>query len=309
MSLHILRPGLQTTIQGMPRRGFRHLGIPAAGPADPLSLALANHLLGNPLLACGLEVTLNGISFGADVNAAIAVTGADVDVTVNGEARPVHEAIELAPGDEVIIAGARSGARSYVAVAGGVAGDSVLGSSSTYLPAGLGGFCGRALESGDELQCSPSDFPGDAKTPPEYRPASDAGAALRACPVDSAATGPLFDRQWHVSGRSDRMGIQLTGDPIAEIDTGRLPSVPVFPGCVQCPPDGVPYLLSVDAQTTGGYTRLAQVIRADRHIIGQLRTGDSLRFLPRTIDEAVTELRAKIDYWSAWLPECPEVFY
>ena len=126
--------------------------------------------------------------------------------------------------------------------------------------------------------------------------------------MDSDLERPLFGRQWHVSSRADRMGIQLEGEALGGMDTGRRPSVPVFPGCVQCPPDGVPFLLSIDAQTTGGYARVAQVIRADRHLIGQLRSGDSLRFLPRTPTEAATELRQKIDYWSEWLPGCTEVF-
>ncbi len=308
MSLHILKPGLQTTIQGAPRRGFRHLGIPAAGPADPLSLALANRLLGNPLFATGLEVTLSGLTFGADAKTTIAVTGAETDVTLNGEARPMHETLRVRPGDEIVIGGAKSGARSYVAVHKGLPTEAVLGSTSTYLPAGLGGFLGRALETGDELDCLQTDFTGVARTPDRHRPAGDTGVALRACPIDHDPGGPLFDIQWHVSARADRMGIQLEGDAIAVKDTGRLPSVPVFPGCVQCPPDGVPFLLSIDAQTTGGYARLAQVIRADRHTIGQLRAGDSLRFLPRTPAEALAELRQKIDYWSEWLPGCADVF-
>ena len=309
MSLHVLKPGLQTTIQGEPRRGFRQLGIPAAGPADPLSLALANRLLGNPLLANGLEVTLSGARFGVDVRTVVAVTGADVDVAVNREARGMHEAIEVRAGDELAIGGAKSGARSYVAVCGGIAGDTMLGSASTYIPAGLGGHGGRALLKGDELACAASASAADASTPQRYRPGREIGAALRACSVDGDGSGPLFEQQWQVSSRADRMGIQLDGKPIAGMDTGRLPSVPVFPGCVQCPPDGAPFLLSVDAQTTGGYARLAQVIRADRHVIGQLRPGDSLRFLPRTPAEAVAELRTKIDYWAEWLPGCEAVFY
>ena len=104
------------------------------------------------------------------------------------------------------------------------------------------------------------------------------------------------------------MGIELQGASIAGADRGRLPSAPVFPGCVQCPPDGTPFLLSVDAQTTGGYARLAQVIRADRHLIGQLRPGQSLGFIARTPAEAVSDLRDKIAYWETWLPGCADVF-
>jgi allophanate hydrolase subunit 2 len=103
------------------------------------------------------------------------------------------------------------------------------------------------------------------------------------------------------------MGMQLLGSVFDLPAAGYLDSAPIFPGCVQCPTDGQPYLLSVDAQTTGGYAQLAQVARVDRHLIGQLRTGDHLRFLERTSTEAATELRAKHDYWRAWLPDIQSV--
>ena len=308
MTLHVLKPGMQTTIQGAPRRGYRHLGIPASGPADPLSLALANRLLDNTLMSAGLEVSLSGVAFGVTVRTAIAVTGADVSVQLNGRSVPVHMAIELKAGDEVVTSGAASGARAYIAVAGGLSGDTVLNSQSTCLPAGLGGQNGRALEAGDELHICERAFPGNAATPDKFRPPADTRLALRACPMDSDQHGSLFEQQWHVGRRADRMGIQLEGANFVSPDTGRLPSVPVFPGCVQCPPDGSPFLLSVDAQTTGGYARLAQVVRADRHVIGQLRAGDSLRFLPRTPEQANADFRDKVAYWSAWLPGCDAVF-
>lgn len=309
MSLHVLKPGLQTTVQGKPRRGYRHLGIPAAGPADPLSLALANRLLGNPLAAPGLEVTLSGLALGAAAPTAIAITGATVDVTVNGERVPMHVSLELRPGDELTIGGARSGVRSYVAVLGGVSGANVLGSVSTYLPAGFGGIGGRALKAGDEIETgSDARFAGPLTTPDSFRPVIGGNVALRACPIDGPPSDAFFDGGWQVGQRADRMGIELLGKPIADADGGRLSSVPVFPGCVQCPPDGSPFVLSVDAQTTGGYARLAQVIRADRHLVGQLRPGDSLAFLQRTPAEAVGELREKVAYWEAWLPGCAEIF-
>ena len=309
MSLLVLKPGMQTTIQGGPRRGFRHLGIPAAGPADPLSLALANRLLGNPLTAAGLEVTLSGVAVRAVAPTAVAVAGADVDITVNGEGVPMHASIELHSGDELELGGARTGVRSYLAVLGGVRGARVLGSTSTYLPGALGGLDGRALDTGDAIESrEDAEFIGHLNTPDAYRPAPVGRVALRACPIDGDAALRLFDTTWHVGQRADRMGIELRGASIASADRGRLPSVPVFPGLIQCPPDGNPFLLSVDAQTTGGYARLAQVIRADRHLIGQLRPGASLGFIERAPTRAEDDLREKIAYWEAWLPGCAEVF-
>ena len=103
------------------------------------------------------------------------------------------------------------------------------------------------------------------------------------------------------------MGIQLLGKNFDLPTAGYLDSDPIFPGCVQCPSDGVPYLLSIDAQTTGGYAQLAQVGRVDRHLIGQLRAGDHVRLLPRAPQEAATDLREMHDYWRRWLPDIAAV--
>ncbi len=103
------------------------------------------------------------------------------------------------------------------------------------------------------------------------------------------------------------MGLRLEGPALESKSDGRMPSAGVFPGTIQCPEDGLPYILSVDAGTVGGYPRIAQVTRADRHILGQLRPGDHVRLLKRDPDEALEELRAKIGYWQEWLPEIEEI--
>ncbi|MCH7537827.1 MAG: hypothetical protein IID57_08240, partial [Proteobacteria bacterium] len=150
MTIQVLNPGLQTTIQATPRIGMRHLGVPASGAADPLSMALANRLVGNDLLAPALEVLLAGMSFRAEVMMQIAITGATASC-VNGETAQLYATLQLAPEDEVHIGPAEKGARSYVAFAGGLLADDTLGSRSTYLPAGFAGFEGRALQKGDQL--------------------------------------------------------------------------------------------------------------------------------------------------------------
>ena len=125
--------------------------------------------------------------------------------------------------------------------------------------------------------------------------------------LDDAGQSSLFDTNFVVSARNDRMGLRLDGAELATTVKGDLASVPVFPGCVQCPQDGAPYLLGVDAQTTGGYPRIAQVARMDLHELGQLRAGDHLRLLRRSPDEAVAGLREKLDYWREWLPAIESV--
>jgi biotin-dependent carboxylase-like uncharacterized protein len=151
VSFRVLKPGLQTTVQAGPRTGMRHLGVPASGAADPLSLALANKLVGNPLLAPALETTLTGVSLAFDERAYVAISGAKAKARINGERVKLHRTFVVGEGDELEVGPARAGARNYVAFGGGIDVPEVLGSASTYLPAGFGGHEGRALRAGDSL--------------------------------------------------------------------------------------------------------------------------------------------------------------
>jgi allophanate hydrolase len=309
MRFTVLKPGLQTTVQAGPRTGLRHLGVPAAGAADPLSLALANRLVGNPLLAPGLETTLNGVALRFQGGGLVAITGARAKARLNGERVKLHRTLAVAAGDELEIGPARLGARNYLAVAGGIDVEEVLGSASTYLPAGFGGLQGRALRGGDVVATGPAvGTPEMLKTPKEFRPLASNSWALRACygaEVDllsKESRFDLFDTNFSVGFRADRMGLQLEGARFEVTSGGRLASAPVFPGTIQCPEDGTPFLLSIDAQTIGGYPRVAQVARADRHLIGQLRPGNHVRLLWRDAESARDELLAKHNYWGEWLP-------
>lgn len=314
MSLLITRAGLQSTIQAQPRVGQRHLGVPLCGPADPLSMALANHLLGNAVLAPALEVALSGIELFFQVDSCFAISGAPCDVSLNGKVIDLHQAYAAKTGDELRIGPAKQGVRTYIAVGGGLVGNEFLGSVSTYMPAAFGGFEGRALRNYDRIELLRNDtMRSDMRTPARFQPPPTAARALRACiggefsSLSGADQEALFGTNFSVGVRADRMGIQLQGKTFEVASAGYLDSAPIFPGCVQCPESGVPYLLSVDAQTTGGYSQLAQVARVDRHIIGQLRAGDHVRLLRRTPEEAVAELREKHDYWREWLPDIESV--
>ena len=314
MTVLVLRPGLQTTVQGAPRRGMRHLGVPASGAADPLSLALANRLVGNPSLAPALETTLTGVRMRFDDQAFVAISGAKAKASLNGERVKLYRTLAVKAGDELELGSSKVGARNYVAFAGGIAVDEVLGSGSTYLPAAFGGHEGRALRADDVLEIERSaEPPPIIKTPKEFRPTAGTSFALRACygadidMLDKESRFDLFDTNFAVGNRADRMGLQFEGASFQVGSGGRLTSAPVFPGTIQCPEDGRPFLLSVDAQTIGGYPRVAQVARADRHLIGQLRPGDHVRLLWRDAESAREELHAKHDYWRAWLPDVASI--
>ncbi len=307
MTIHVRKAGLITTVQASPRTGLRHIGVPASGPADPLSMALANRLVGNDLLAPALESALIGPTLEFESETFFALTGARAEATVNGEAIPFHETIHARPGDSLEVGSAEEGARVYLAFAGGLIADETLGSHSTYLPAEFGGYRGRALADGDVLQTRKGSTE-TLRTPDNFRPPITSRWAIRLC--RSAETHRLiegqlsvfFESHWIVGRRADRMGLELEGAVLEVDSSGRLPSAPVFPGTIQCPEDGKPFLLGIDAQTIGGYPRIGQVARADRHLIGQMAPGDRIQFLPRQPQDAVNELRLKHDYWGQWLP-------
>jgi len=310
MSLEILAPGLQTTLQGAPRTGLRHTGVPWSGPADPLSLALANRLVANPARAVGLEVTMGGLALRFTQMTAFALAGAESPASLDG-APVAHHATRLArPGAVLALGSPPSGLRTYLAIAGGLAARDELGARSTYLPAGLGGHKGRALRAGDRIaSLPPTGVPGVFETPRRLRPVFQNSWALRAC--TSAETGwltpqartALYDTVFRVSRRADRMGLHLEGGVLEHVEQRDMESAPVFPGTLQIPPDGQPILLLCDAQTTGGYPRLAQVARADRHLMGQMRPGDRVRFLARSPERAIADLQAKDAWLAQWLAE------
>ena len=312
MDIIVKQPGLQTTIQSRPRTGLRHLGVPASGPADPLSMALANRLVGNASLEPALETTLTGVTLAFDAESMIVITGAAAQCSLNGQAVQQHATIAVVPGDVLTVGAAETGVRSYVAFRGGLLADKVLGSESTYLPAAFGGHKGRALIEGDNLTLakSPVHTP-FAETPAKFRlPILQAWTVRAGTSSETTRlrhTERLFNQKFTVASRSDRMGIKLDGKPF-EIESDRqMPSVPSFPGTVQCPHDGSLYLMSVDSGTTGGYPRVAKVTRMDLHLLGQLRPGNSLTFIERNDDDAARELQEKHAYWRAWLPDIAEV--
>lgn len=312
MTITVLEPGLQTTLQSRPRIGLRHQGVPGGGAADPLSLALANRLVGNTWDAAALEATLLGPTLRLNIDCAFAITGAACEARLGDRIVPSHATVFAKAGDELRLGPAQADARIYVAFAGGIEADDVLGSTSTNLQAGFGGHEGRALQAGDVLAAAADDAPA-LSTPPEFRVPTSSSVGLRTCVaaetdlLDSASLARLFATNWVVDRRADRMGLRLEGPALRVSSAGRMPSAAVFPGTIQCPEDGAPYILSVDAGTVGGYPRVAQVARVDRHVLGQLRPGDHVRLLQRDPDEAVEELRAKVAYWREWLPDAAEI--
>lgn len=285
------RPGLLTTVQDAGRWGWQHLGVPVSGWMDDWSPRLANGLVGNEDEAAVLEFTLNGPALRAERNLVVALTGAIFDIAV-GDRRFRSPCRVAVPAGETIAVGARRrGTRGYLACAGGLAADAVLGSRSSDLRAGLGG---RRLERGTRCEAGePAVHAVDLPTAQLESPGWLFGDCLRilAGPDERAWTDAALSRlcaaPYRLSAASDRTGYRLDGEALPA-PSGHLVSAPVAAGVLQVPPSGQPILLMADSQTTGGYARLGAVIAADRAVAGQLAPGDGVRFREVTRAEAAT---------------------
>lgn len=284
--IHVLRPGLQTSVQDAGRHGFRHLGVGQAGAADQGALRLANRLLGNPGGAAGLEITLLGPTLGFDQTRMLALAGASIDALLDGAAVRGRQPFRVDAGQTLQLGRCRSGARSYLAVSGGLCVPRVLGSAGTDLGAGFGGHQGRALKRDDRLAVSTTPQQYLAPTPrwwvgqPDDQQRSELPTELlRVLLAPGLALPELTTLQWRLDARSSRKALRLAGPALElEASTQRV-SAPVALGDIQLLPDGEPLLLGVEAQTAGGYPLLGRVIRADHDRLGQLRPGDAVRLM------------------------------
>ena len=296
----VLTPGLLTTVQDLGRPGHRAAGVPSGGAADSLSARLANRLVGNAEAAALLEFNLTGPTLQFETATTIAITGGSLS------GLPTLRPLAMQAGDLLELGHLASGCRGYLAIAGGLTVPRILGSGSTYLPAGFGGLSGRPLAAGDQLHVdqpahivannswslSPSLVP---ITPPGGR------TTLRFIPSepDQPATAALAEASLRALSSSDRMGLRMAGSlpPAASDGVSR----GVLPGTIQLPPDGNPILLLADAQTIGGYPVLGQVIAADLPLAGQIRPGEGVRFEPTSIPTAHRLLREQQDMLAtAW---------
>ncbi len=299
----VISSGPQTTVQDAGRTGLRHLGVPQSGAADRVSFALANASVGNHWDAPALECALGGLALEFTRKSAFALGGADMMATLNGAPIPQYQQCPVQPGDRLALNQARIGLNGYVAIEGGVAGADFLGGVATHLPARLGGIEGRALQSGDVVANKDS-----SGTPTEIsahlRPSLSHDWFLRAIPgpefnlFNAAAQGRFFSSSFIADRRGDRMGVRLNGDPMTTQDTSPMKSSAVFPGTVQCPPDGAPFVLLSDAQTLGGYPRIAQIIDADLPLAGQIRPGDRIWFRETTPEAARSITVQRASYYS-----------
>jgi biotin-dependent carboxylase-like uncharacterized protein len=295
--IRVLDPGSQTTVQDLGRPGQLRYGVPPSGPIDRPSFVIANRLVANDDNAAALECTMMGPRLQAQAPCAVAVTGADMPVTVNGAAAPPWTTLLLLPGDVLKVGTARSGVRSYVALSGGIDVPLVLGSRATYVRGRMGGVEGRALRRDDVLRL------GRRALPRVRRVRFDLMPDWTAEPVVRVVLGPQADRftadgiaqflasAYEMLPQSDRMGARLKGPRIAHARGHDIISDGIALGSVQVPGDGQPIVLLVDRQSTGGYTKVATVCSFDIPRIGQVKPGQRMRFTAVEVAEAHRLLR------------------
>lgn len=298
--LTIRKGGMQTTVQDLGRMGFQKYGVVAAGAMDPYALRMANLLVGNEENAAALEIALMGPEIHFEEDAIISICGGDLSPQLDGKAAGLWRCIGVYKGQTLTFGTPRRGSRAYLAVAGGINVPEVMDSRSTYLRAALGGFNGRALESGDQLAIGAANRPnivGDDNSwfmpSPFYssKPEIRVTAGRQFDLFSEESRQRFFSESFSVSSQSDRMGYRLDGPHLELANKQEMISEAVVFGSIQVPPDGKPIILMADRQTAGGYPKIAEAITVDLPLISQLKPGDRMRFTEVSIEEAQRLLR------------------
>ncbi len=310
--IEIVQSAALNTVQDAGRRGWRDIGVSVSGVMDPLALKAGNILLGNDDDCAAIEIQLFPFRVKFLQDTAIALTGADCRASLDGVPLPGWWACPVKKGQQLELRFPRSGARGYLCVAGGIDVANVLGSRSTSLRGGFGGFNGRPLQRGDCLvsgKAPPVRLPaeGIGIEPPQYAlryafPRNAHGdVQIRAMPCGeyplfSAQAERFWQQRWKVSMQSNRTGYRLSGTPLRPSETVELRSYGLIPGIIQVPPAGEPIIQLSDANTAGGYPKIACVIEEDLWLLGQIQPGESLQLVETDYHQA-KDIRAVTEGW------------
>lgn len=297
--LEVLTTGAPNTVQDGGRPGFLDAGVSLGGAMDRPALAIANALAGNPADAAAVEIALFPFRARFLHDMRFAVTGALCPAWLDDLPLPPWWTLLAREGQVLRLEPPSAGARAYLALAGGVDVPPVLGSRSTDLKGGFGGLEGRGLRRGDRLPvgaAAQSSRLAEFGVAPPWRRSDDERGTLRVLPAAehdgfTAESRRAFPgSEWTVSREADRQGARLDG-PALELKTPlQLFSHGIVPGTVQAPADGRPIVQLADANTAGGYPKIATVIEADLWKLGQAPPGTKLTF--RVVDR-----RAAVEAW------------
>lgn len=291
MGFRVLHPGAYSLLVDLGRPHSRSLGMPVGGAADRASYLLGNALVGNPPDAVALEMTLVGPRLEANDSHIVAVMGADFRIRRNGEPQSVGKTFPVRRGDLLSFQPSPTGIRAYLCVAGGFASPRVLESCSTWAP----------LHDGQVLSCPSHQSCSRFVRLEGLQPwQGQRLRVLRGSHADLVGTEVFITQEYRVQSTSNRMGLRLRGtEPFAGAKSELL-SAPVCPGTVQLLHDGHPVVLGMDAQTIGGYPRIAQVIAADLDKLAQLRPGEAVQFQWVDLPTAERAWQARRSWLREW---------
>ena len=289
--IKIHKPGLLTTVQDLGRYGYQQFGMPVSGAMDTKALKLANYLVGNDENEACLEATADGPKIEFECDIFIAICGADMQAKINGKEVEMYKTLMVKTGDILTFGKLINGFRTYISFAGGIQVPVIMGSKSTYLRGGVGGFKGRKLKKGDVVAIkNDSNKPEirsiEQKNIPVYRNHFTAriipGPEADHFTVNGLAT--FLHSEYTIAEQSDRMGYRLAGNKIEHKKSADIISSGIAFGTIQVPAHGQPIIMMADRQTTGGYTRIATIISEDLPYIAQLKPGDTILFKELNLD-------------------------
>jgi len=290
LSINVLKPGFQSTIQDLGRNGFSHYGISKSGAADDLSIRLGNLIVGNNENAASIEMTLVGGEFKFNIDSTIVLTGSKFAAMIDDKSIPFNEIVKIGANQTLSIGQTMEGARCYLAVKGGIDVTNVFSSKTTHLTSKMGGIDGRALIKDDQLMIGKS-MTGVA--PIVYNNILDINMSklliikgIQENYISKLTWKNFLNQEYKVSNLSSRMGIRLEGESLNLENNNEIITEGVPLGAIQLPRSGNPIISFVEHQTTGGYPKIANVISSEMHKVGQLKPGDKFKFELISLDEA-----------------------
>ncbi len=295
MGIVFNKGGVFTTVQDYGRMGHQNQGFHVCGVMDRHSFWVANLLVDNKEREAVLEFMINGPTLYFTTDTVIAITGGNFEPKIDGEPIPMYRAVEVKKGDELEMSFCKSGVWGYIAFAGGLDVPVVMGSRSTDVKCGFGGYKGRKLADGDEIE-----FVNSVKTLPNMKDRHVESVEYGQDIVELRVTmGPQDDffsdegiknflnTEFTVTHECDRMGYRLEGIPIEHNDKGAdIVSDGIAKGAIQVPKNGQPIVLLSDRQTVGGYTKIANVISVDISKLVQCKYPQKIRFVEVSVEEA-----------------------
>jgi antagonist of KipI len=290
--IKVIKPGLQTTVQDLGRYGYQQFGVSPSGAMDTYSLIVANLLVGNKIDEAGLEASFTGPTIEAQSDLVMSICGGDFSPTVDGQAVGLWRSFLIKKGQVLSVGQCKQGARTYIAIAGGINVPSVLQSKSTLLNGSFGGYEGRALKKGDILYGYPSIRKPFKFVHPDLIPEYKKQLEVRVMRgphhhlFTEQSVSKFFNEEYLITSQSNRMGYQLIGPKLQHVKGPDIISDPLPLGGIQVPASGQPIILMADHQTTGGYTRIGTVISVDIPRLAQAVPDTRIRFTEVSLDEA-----------------------